>query len=82
MLSGVYYCALMCVTAATTVLRAFAAEGAATSARIMNFGVTGASIVSGPSHYNCFHRGIAFSRDNHGDYLSLPYRYQPILRVG
>jgi len=33
----------MCVTAATTVLRAFAAEGAATSARIMNFCITEAS---------------------------------------
>jgi len=42
MFSDVYYCALMCVTAATTVLRAFAADGAATSARIMNFGITGA----------------------------------------
>ena len=33
----------MRVTAATTVLRAFAADGAATSARIMNFCVTEAS---------------------------------------
>jgi len=64
--------------ATTTVLRAFRAEGAATSARFMNFCVA----VSGPSHRICFHQDTARSRDGRGRYLSLTRGYLPILRDG